>query len=511
MVEFARYYINFIREVLNNVGEFFRRIFQAFADFFFNDIIRYVQNFIAASGAFNLLDWVIAFFVTLINAAFIGFVLLRLGLFVKRYFKFVKREVEKDDLLEEIALLNLKTAELVEEKNKILSLKMSDLGLIPDASKRELFGLDEDEEEKKPSRFVKLLAVDEKYKNQITSIQMSPDDMISLRDLTLRFINYAASQMGLFYDEGTISAYFAGMATSKLMILEGISGTGKTSLPYAMGKFFQNDSAIISVQPSWRDRAEMIGYLNEFTKKFNETDFLKAIYETTYREDINFIVLDEMNLARVEYYFAEFLSFLEMPDVTEWKVDIVPDSQPGDPVNIKNGKILLPGNVWFVGTANKDDSTFGITDKVYDRATPLEMNVKANYIDAPKTKPVTVSLDYMNRLFSRAQEDHPISTKTLDALVKLDQFITQNFRITFGNRIMKQIRVFVPVYVACGQSELDGLDYMVTHKILRKFESLNLPFLRDELNELTKLIERLFGKKQFTLSLAFIQRLLKQI
>ena len=91
------------------------------------------------------------------------------------------------------------------------------------------------------------------------------------------------------------------------MILEGISGTGKTSLPYAMGKFFGNDAAIISVQPSWRDRSEMVGYLNEFTKKFNETD-LKELYETTYREDLNFIVLDELNLARIEYYFAEFLS-----------------------------------------------------------------------------------------------------------------------------------------------------------------------------------------------------------
>ena len=101
--------------------------------------------------------------------------------------------------------------------------------------------------------------------------------------------------------------FFQDLHPSKTMILEGISGTGKTSLPYAMGKFFGNDSKIIAVQPSWRDRAEMIGYLNEFTKKFNETEFLEAIYESTYRDDICIIVLDEMNLARVEYYFAELL------------------------------------------------------------------------------------------------------------------------------------------------------------------------------------------------------------
>ncbi|MFP4177886.1 MAG: hypothetical protein ACLFTZ_03895 [Acholeplasmataceae bacterium] len=510
MVEFARYYIRFLGELFANTGEFFRRIFDAFADFLFNDFIRYITDFINASNAFNVFDWIMAIVVTMINIAFVVFLILRLGQFLRRYLKFIKREIEKDDLMEEIALLNMRTAELVEEKNKILSLKMSDLGLIPDEAKRELFGQSE-EEEAVQSRFVKLIAVDQKYQNQITSVRMSPDDMINLRDLVQRFINFSASQLRLFYDERTVSAFFAGLATSKLMILEGISGTGKTSLPYAMGKFFQNEAAIIPVQPSWRDRAEMLGYLNEFTKRFNETDFLKAIYETTYREDINIIVLDEMNLARVEYYFAEFLSLMEMPDPAEWKVDVVPDSAPGDPKNIRHGKILLPQNVWFVGTANKDDSTFTITDKVYDRATALVMNVKADYIDAPRTNPVTMSHEYLNNLFGEAQHENRISTKTLDNLVKLDQFIAKNFKITFGNRIMKQIHTFVPVFVACGGTEIEGLDYMVTHKILRKFESLNLPFLRDELKDLIKTIERLFGKGTFKESIAFINVLLNQI
>ena len=108
-----------------------------------------------------------------------------------------------------------------------------------------------------------------------------------------------------------------------------------------MGRFFKNPAAICSVQPSWRDRAEMIGYLNEFTKKFNETDFLKALYETLYRDDMNFIVLDEMNLARIEYYFAEFLSIMEMPNVNEWKIDIVPTSEENDPKNLINGKVYI--------------------------------------------------------------------------------------------------------------------------------------------------------------------------
>lgn len=191
------------------------------------------------------------------------------------------------------------------------------------------------------------------------------------------------------------------MATSKVLILEGISGTGKTSLPYAMGKFFNKETSIISVQPSWRDRAELLGYLNEFTKKFNETDFLKAVYQAGYSDKPNFIVLDEMNLARIEYYFAEFLSVMEMPDVHEWKIDLVPASEPSDPKLLINGKLFINQNTWFIGTANKDDSTFTITDKVYDRATPIVINNKAELIDCDYTNNVQMTFDYLDELFKR--------------------------------------------------------------------------------------------------------------
>ena len=141
----------------------------------------------------------------------------------------------------------------------------------------------------------------------------------------------------MFYPISTIRYFISGMATSKIIILEGISGTGKTSLPYAMGKFLKYDTSIIPVQPSWRDKSELVGYFNEFTKRFNETDFLKALYEATYREDVGLIVLDEMNLARVEYYFAEILSLLEMPSRSEWTVDVVRDTWDSDRIHLSGG------------------------------------------------------------------------------------------------------------------------------------------------------------------------------
>lgn len=509
MVEFSRYYINFMRELFTNIGNFFKKVFEALGDIFYRDIVTYVDELVRASQKFGLLDWAIFFLVTIINIAFVTFVLIRLYQLLRRYIKFTKREVEKDELLEEISLLNLKTSELIDEKNKILAMKVSSIGggLGPnymDDSDDE-FNDEEETVQEIESRFTKLIEVDEEYRDKITSVTMSNEDTINLEQLVERFVNFSASQLGLYYNQKTIATFIAGMATSRLMILEGISGTGKTSLPYAMGKFFNNDSAIVSVQPAWRDRSELIGYLNEFTKKFNESDFLKHLYEATYREDLSFIILDEMNLARVEYYFAEFLSIMEMPNPDEWKVEIVANDQPGDPINLEGGKLRVPFNLWFIGTANKDDSTFTITDKVYDRAVPIVMNTKAEYIDAPYTNGVVMSYEYLDSLFKDAEENYKLTPKTLDSLMKLDLFISAKFKITFGNRIMKQIRQFIPVYVACGRSEIEGLDYLCANKIFRKFESLNLAFLHDEIDELITLIGKLFGKNEFLESINLLE------
>jgi hypothetical protein len=507
VVEFGRYYINFIRDIFSHIGEFFQGLFQTFAGFFFSGLKELFEKFMLASLQFTLLDWVMFVIVSIVNIIFIAVIVIKLIHFLKKYIKFVKSELEKESLVSEIAFLNQKTIELIDEKNKILALKVSNLGINPDQPDEE--EKPEGQEDLSTGRFVKLAMVDEEYHGEIKRVEMKEEDMINLKDLVTRFINFSASRLHLYYNHKIIRAFFAGMAASHTMILEGISGTGKTSLPYAMGKFFQHDSYIIPVQPSWRDRAEMLGYLNEFTKKFNETDFLKAIYETTYREDINIVVLDEMNLARVEYYFAELLSIMEMPDADKWLVDIVPETKPGDPKHLIKGKILLPQHVWFVGTANKDDSTFIITDKVYDRATPIEINTKSEFIDAPLTDGIIINHQYLASLFTTAQEEHPLSPLAKENLEKLDNFITKNFKVTFGNRIMKQIKAFVPVYVASGGTENEALDYMVARKIFRKFEGLNLPFLQDEINDLSKLITKLFGKDQFEECQEFLNRIKK--
>ena len=507
---FSQFYIQFLSDLWRNICECFSMVWNIIVKIFYGDWADngYANTFMNSISTWNALDYIAFILVLIINIGFIVLLLILLFQLVRRYVRFVKREVDKDALVEEVSLLNQKVVELIDEKNKILAMRVSQIGAgTPGMVEYE--GSSSKKKQDNESRFSKLIQVDQLAMENPKITVMNQTDMLDLEGLVNRFINFSASQLKLYYTKEIIARWFAGLATSKVLILEGISGTGKTSLPYAMGKFFQNDTSIISVQPSWRDRAELLGYLNEFTKRFNETDFLKSVYAASYSDTINLIVLDEMNLARIEYYFAEFLSVMEMPDVNEWKIDIVPTSEEHDPKNLINGKILIPQNLWFIGTANKDDSTFTITDKVYDRAVAIAINKKADYIDAPFTEAVSMTFEYLDDMFKRVQSGFQLSEMAQSGFEQLDEFIQEKFKIAFGNRIMKQIKLFVPVYMAWGFTEFDGLDFMLAFKILRKFEMLNLTFLKKELDELVLLIDKIFGKDQFKVSKDFIQDLKK--
>ncbi len=466
-----------------------------------NNFAKYHSIFNSYSSQFGGLGWFFYVLFFIVFVGLIGAILFGLYILIRKYIRFVKRELDKDALKSQVERLNYELYQAVQEKDKILNLKTAYMGLKP-ASEQDQETLAE-----VSSRFPKLISVDHNYKDRNTAIAFK--EGMSLEELCNSFRNYAASRLGLYYTIDTVRQVFAGMATSKLIILEGISGTGKTSLAYALGKFFSFDSALIPVQPSWKDRSELLGYYNEFTKKFNETEFLKALYVTTYRKDLDIVVLDEMNLARIEYYFAEFLSVMEMREKENWLIDLIPTQDKSDPVNLKEGKLLIPQNVVFFGTANNDDSTYTISDKVYDRAISLFFDDKGHPFQAEDQEPIFMPYAQIESLYNEALKQYSISPTMLKKFEELDNFVIKKFKLAFGNRIMKQLDTFVPTYMACGGSEVEAFDFMFTNKILKKFESLNIAFLKDELNELETYLDKSFGNNQLPKAKAYIEGLLK--
>lgn len=364
--------------------------------------------------------------------------------------------------------------------------------------------LAEEREIAQANRFPKLSLVDLKYRDFVPP---EYDNAISLEDFAEGYREFACNEMQLYYTPEIVRRYIAGMAASKLLILEGISGTGKTSLPYSFSRYLDNPATIVSVQPSYRDRTEVMGYFNEFSKRFNETEFLRAMYEAGLRADPSTIVLDEMNLARVEYYFAEILSVLEMPSHDEWVLDLVPTAWAGDPKGLHDGKITVPDSLWFVGTANNDDSTFTITDKVYDRVIPIELNERADAFECPAHDRVHVTAEHLQYLFQKAKVEHVVSEDVLEKMHKMDQYLQTRFKLAFGNRIIKQMYDFIPVYVVCGGTELGGMDYIIARKVLKKFESMNVSFVRDEIKGLIEYVEKTFGEGGLPDSVSYLQRI----
>lgn len=365
---------------------------------------------------------------------------------------------------------------------------------------------EKDDEEEGRSRFCMLCTLDA---NRARFQRTTYDESMTLKRFCEEFRNFACSKLKLYYSIDDIRRFIAGLTVTKIIILQGMSGTGKTSLAYAFGEFLDNKSTVVPVQPMWKERTDLVGYYNEFTKRFNETTLLQKMYEANYSKDIYVTILDEMNIARVEYYFAEFLSLLELPNPDRRYLDVVSDEWDNDPLQLKGGRIKLPNNMWFIGTANNDDSTFAISDKVYDRAMVMNLDQKSEPFTAPKTKSVHVTAEKFMSLADEAMKEYAITKRNMRRLEKLDEYMIKVFHITFGNRIMKQIKSYIPVYVACGGEELDALDDILAKKVLRKLEMQNPVYIRSVVDGFCDYLDELFGENKMQLCKEYVQRLKK--
>ena len=511
MQTFARFLFEFMSVFFGGIGLIFKGIFNGFVQMFNIGEYAYIIQFY--KNDFSIAEWILVVIAVVILIVLLGLIVLLFYFIIRKYLKFRKTVVEQESMLEEIGDLNKQVSQLMQEKEKILAMKVSQLGLKPDEEAEVLEEETEDtsnleDVDLSNIRFSKLHAIDLQFKDYKVQVY---NNTFNLEELVQLFRNFAASKLRLYYTTDMIRLFISALSATKLVILQGISGTGKTSLAYAWGKFIKNDAIIASVQPSWRDRTELFGYFNEFTKKFNETEVLKKMYEAGYNDDVYVTVLDEMNIARVEYYFAEMLSILEMPTRDEWIIELVPSVWDTDPVKLKGGKLQIPGNMWYIGTINNDDSTFAVTDKVYDRAMPIDINDKGQVFEPLDVDAMNINSSYLEKLFAQAKSKHPLTPEMSKKIDEMDDYVIKHFRIAFGNRIVKQMRDFVATYVECGGKEIDGVDYYIARKILRKFEQLNLAYIRDELDGFIEFLDKNFGKENFNECKEYLLRLKKMI
>jgi 5-methylcytosine-specific restriction protein B len=274
----------------------------------------------------------------------------------------------------------------------------------------------------------------------------------------------------------------------------------------------------LSVRPDWRDSKALRGYYNPITGKYEETSLLDFILEAinnynTKKDNADpfFIILDEMNLSHVEYYFADFLSVLESGrDENFWTKETIKLHNSEEPILDNNEneipkEIKLPPNLYIIGSVNVDETTYLFSPKVLDRAFTIEFrevnidDYNQFEIDRKKAKSIIESIrnglleDLRNKKNDQARFSGAVADKKeikealnwikenkvksgnsiFDELKKLNQDL-QPYDLHFGYRVLDEIALFIK-YAANAPDKVgklspeDALDFAVFMKVLPKF------------------------------------------
>ncbi|PZM08090.1 chromosome segregation ATPase-like protein [Rhizobium tubonense] len=272
-------------------------------------------------------------------------------------------------------------------------------------------------------------------------------------------------QSGLHYDRRIVYAFHTAMKTNdttQMAVLAGISGTGKSQLPrqYAAGMgigFLQ-----VPVQPRWDSPQDLMGFYNYIEKRYRPTDMARALYnldvlnnpKTEFADQMLMILLDEMNLARVEYYFSDFLSRLESrpPFNNVSDKSLRKDAEIELEIPMPRGMDaprIFPGyNLLFAGTMNEDESTQSLSDKVVDRANVLRFSAPKTIRTTPQNgniaEPESLSADRWRswvRPVSTVENDRLV-TDSVDRMVGL----MKGFKRPFGHRLGRAMKAYVANY-----------------------------------------------------------------
>jgi predicted nucleic acid-binding Zn-ribbon protein len=329
--------------------------------------------------------------------------------------------------------------------------------------------------------------------------QVEADEAQALLDL-----HNGLQAEGLEFSDRILKAFHTALKCSSInpiTVLAGVSGTGKTLLPMRYAQMMGMHSLLIPVQPRWDSPQDIFGFYNYLEKQYKATDLSKALIrmnpyksdfikldETEASEGMLLVLLDEMNLARTEYYFSEFLSKLEIRSLIEAantsdraQSEIVLETGPG-----MTGKfrIWVGGNVLFVGTMNEDETTQTLSDKVLDRSNVLRFGRPVDHTTSaePKAKSDVDSRGYLTfntwNSWIKSYHSHspsPWSGELIDWTQRLNTSLERIGR-PFGYRVQKAIGTYVSNYPGVNDGNTYKLAFadQVEQKIIPKLRGLDL-------------------------------------
>lgn len=347
----------------------------------------------------------------------------------------------------------------------------------------------------------------------ITELRKLPERGASLPEVeALRNVEIQLKANGLEYHRRTIRAFHTAMKvneSTQMAVLAGISGTGKSQLPRQYAKAMGIGFLQVPVQPRWDSPQDLMGFYNYIEGKFRPTDMARALWalndlhnEEAVQDRMMMVLLDEMNLARVEYYFSDFLSRLESrPDPKNVRDDALrKDAEieleiPGD-----SPPRIFPGyNLLFAGTMNEDESTQSLSDKVVDRANILRFaaptKIKSGKPEGTAVEPCALSYENWRqwvRSEALVERDRDVENH-LDKMVDL----MRGFKKPFGHRLGRAIKAYAANYPDVdGASVRDALADQVEMRLLPKLRGVETENMEREFAKLQRFVDSDLGDGQ---------------
>ncbi|MBA7498174.1 hypothetical protein ES704_00909 [subsurface metagenome] len=319
----------------------------------------------------------------------------------------------------------------------------------------------------------------------------------------LKYLHRYILSKGFNYSLKDVANFYLSLKTKPFVILAGISGTGKTQLARKFAEAINAKCELIPVKPDWTDNSDLIGYV-DIDNQFKEKAIIRIIKEATSNpQKIYIVLLDEMNLARVEHYFSDFLSIIETREYEGNRIitkNLITDVNYEGEDELK--ELIIPENFYIVGTVNMDETTHPFSRKVLDRANSIELNqVDLDWINESLGK--IEKLEDVNNNFLKAKylrfQDLPenekeYSKKIINNLKEIDEILKEaDFQI--GYRIRDEI-CFYMLY----QKEIEDIisyeeafDFQIMQKILPRIQGSSFRVKKS----IVKLIGYLSGKGDF--------------
>lgn len=327
---------------------------------------------------------------------------------------------------------------------------------------------------------------------------LSPEMRRMPATIPINEIEVAVSALGGHYPHGEVRRFHAALNFldhKHFVILAGLSGTGKTQLALKYARAVHGitsgtaaDPLIFEcpVRPEWTDPSGLTGYYDVLTNRYVVPTFLEAVLvATAHRESPVFVLLDEMNLARVEYYLSDVLSAIETRGALQLHSNSVPlEGTTGTSVR---AEIPLPSNLFIIGTINVDETTNPVSDKVLDRASVIDMSV----VDVPG---FLVSLEGRHPGLAAARSASESKLSEIHGLM-------QQHGLGFGYRLIEEFVRYHAFDAQHLQNETEEVtDQLLVQKVLVKLRGAERQ--RSLLNSLDKACEGLPRAQ------AFIRKLL---